>query len=131
MALQRFNTVRETVLFLLLVSILIGQIDTWANFFALPVFLLQFCSTLLLISLYIIYEENTPGQRRRSSGKNSLLLVLCALPVWYYQQVYIAKSAGKNTDGCARDLLLITTLIPTLIVVLSIVSSATSLIFLR
>ena len=98
--LQRFDTLRESVLFVSTLSLLIGQIDTWANLFALPAFLLQFCSTLLLISLYIIYEENTPGQRQRSSGKNSLLLLLCALPVWYYQRVYISKHAGKNSDGC-------------------------------
>ena len=123
---------KEAVVWSVGVSLIIGQIDTWGGLFPVPVFLFHFSCTLLLLSIFIIWEENAaPGQQRGGGHKNSLLVLLTSLAVWYYQRVYISRHSGTTSGGCARDLLLLTSLIPTLILVLSLVSSATSLIFLR
>ena len=122
---------KEAVIYLVVFSLLLGQVDTWGGLFPMPVFLFHFSCTLLLLSMFILWEENTGPGQRQSGARNSMLVLLVSLAVWFYQRVYIGKHSGTNSGGCARDLLLLTSLVPTLIIVLSVVSSATSLIFLR
>ena len=120
----------DWLIYVLVTSLLVGQIEQWTGFYNINVWLVHYLFTMIVLSLFVIMAEKEYLRMSIESRKTLLYLTL-ACTVWYYQKVYTLKD--ENDSGyaisCKRDLLLVTSIVSASLLTMSIVSVFVSIIF--
>lgn len=124
----------DWIVYASVLSITVGQLEQWTNFYSNNsiVWLLHFLSTLIILSVFILAAEQEFVTLKEKERRGLFYLLLTTV-VWYYQKMYTVNRSGTASnfaEGCQRDLLLISSVCTFSLLVLSIVSVFSALIFL-
>ena len=120
----------DWLIYVLVTSLAVGQIEQWTGFFNVNVWLFHFLFTLIALSLFVIMAEKeylslTIAERR------AFFYIMLATTVWWYQKVYTLKNEENSgyAVSCKRDLLLVTSVVSTSLLTMSLLSVFTSIVF--
>jgi hypothetical protein len=122
----------DWVIYLLVTSLVVGQIEQWTGFFNINVWLFHFLFTLIALSLFVIMAENE-FLRLNMSERRAFFYISLATTVWWYQKIYMLKNETDSgyAVSCKRELLLVTSVVSTSLLTMSLLSVFTSIVFLQ
>lgn len=122
----------DWLIFVLVTSLAVGQIEQWTGFFNINVWLFHFLLTLIALSLFIIMGENE-YLRLSVQERRAFFYITLATTVWWYQKIYMLKNETDSgyAVSCKRELLLVTSVVSTSLITMSVMSAFTSIVFLQ
>lgn len=122
----------DWLIYVLVTSLAVGQIEQWTGFFNINVWLLHFLFTLIALSLFIILAENE-YLRLTMPERRAFFYITLATTVWWYQKIYMLKNETDSgyAVSCKRELLLVTSVVSTSLLTMSLLSVFTSIVFLQ